>query len=310
MGTILLRVPNGLRDNEAAWTKDIELDEMTGEEEDILADQTREVGGTGTFRKSGSARITAILSRCTLRIGDETRPKGKDRFDLPDHFNKAWQRAFSSDRIFAMVRLRQASLGEIYSFSRNCPECKREIKNITIDLSRLEVHEIPLEDAQQEERVLTLPKSRDLVTWKFVQGLDEEEMERIMKEHKEDFISALLYRRIVGVRPFDEMSQANLESVKPPGGLLYLKRMKTADRRYLSTTFDAVEGGIDTDITITCDNHQCLTEFTSKLQVMGSDFFFPSATPTPSTSTSALPPKTGDTRLTPSSESLLVAADA
>ena len=290
---MVLELPNAIRVG-GTWTKEVELEEMGGDEEDILTDQARETGGTGVFKVSGPTRITSILSRCTTRIGDVTRPAGKDRYDLPDFFKNEWQLGFSSDRMFGMVRLRQLSLGNIYRFDRNCPHCKKEIKGITLDLSQLAVTNIPLGEASILEHKLRLPRSLDVVVWKCLQGIDEEEVDRIMKEHPSDFISALLYRRVVGVHAWDASSGQSLGMERPEGGLLYTKRMKSADRRFMAAEMDKNEGGLDTDIQITCDNAQCRSEFTTKLQVMGSDLFFPSATPSDASLTSAPLPNAGD----------------
>ena len=296
MSTAILRLPNGIRDTKGNWTKEIEIDEMTGDEEDILTDQAREEGGTGMFKVSGPQRITSILSRCTIRIGDDKRPEGNDRYKLPDYFRTAWDAGFSTDRVFSMVRLRQLSLGEIYRFDQNCPNCKREIKYVVIDLAKLSVTEKKLEDVMELQRKVQLPRSQDVVVWKFLCGKDEDMVDAIMREHKSDFISVMLFRRIMGVYPWDVATQSN-SSINPespvPGGLDYVKRMKSMDRRYMAQQFDASEGGIDTDIVIICDNNECRHEFSTKLQVMGGSFFFPSATPSPGSSTSAPLPSAG-----------------
>jgi len=312
MSTAILRLPNGIRDTKGNWTKEVEIDEMEGEEEDILTDQAREEGGTGLFKVSGPSRITSILSRCTTRIGEDTRPAGQDRYRLPDYFRTAWDNAFSTDRVFAMVRLRQLSLGPIYRFDQNCPSCKREIKNIVIDLARLSVSEKKLEDVMELQRKMQLPRSKDVLVWRFLQGKDEDMIDTIMKEHKSDFISVMLYRRILGVYPWDEATSSN-SSINPespiPGGLSYVKRMKSMDRRFMATSFDSAEGGVDTDITIVCDNSECRHEFSTKLQVMGGSFFFPSATLSPASSTSAALPSAGDGAQKPSLESPSASVD-
>lgn len=272
MSTFELTLPNAIRDNAGNWTKEVEISEMAGEEEDILADQTREQGGTGAMRVSGSQRITTILSRCTDRIGSERRPK--DRYVDPDYFRKAWELAYSSDRLFAMIRLRQLSLGPMYVFDRNCPSCKKEVKGITIDLSQLEVQNTPLEVAQSDEHGFELPRSKDRVFWRFVRGSDEALIEQTMKSHQADFVSALVYRRITAVSTYDKETGVHLSPTTPPGGLLYTKRMLTGDRRSLLLEFDRLEGGIDSDVKVICD--ECGTAFTTKVQVTNGDFFFPS----------------------------------
>ena len=201
-----------------------------------------------------------------------------------------------------MIRLRQLSLGDIYTFDHNCPRCKKEIKNINIDLAKLSVTDVPLEVASQADHVMTLPRSNDVVRWRFTRGEDETLIQEMMNEHKAEFISVMIYRRIVSVEVFDKTTGTLGSPVKPPGGLLYLKRMSSADRRHLQNQFQTVEGGIDTDIQVTCDN--CGTEFETKINLSGQgSFFFPSATPSPKNSTSAPSPNVGGGALTSRIES-------
>lgn len=299
MGTFQLELPNGIRDNAGNWTKEVEISEMAGEEEDILADQTREQGGTGAVRVSGSQRITSILSRCTDRIGEERRPK--DRYSSPDYFRKAWELAYSSDRLFSMIRLRQLSLGPLYVFSRNCPACKKEVKGITIDLSTLAVQNTDLSVARMEEHGFELPRSKDRVFWRFVRGADEPLIEQTMKSHQADWTSALVYRRITAVSTYDKESGLYLSPAPPPGGLVYPKRMLSADRRSLLHEFDRLEGGIDSDVQIICD--ECGHGFSTRVQVTHGDFFFPSEILSSPNSTPAPSLKSGDGATTSSSGS-------
>jgi hypothetical protein len=249
---------------------------MLGDDEDILVDQTRAPGGKGVYEKSGSSRLTEILSRCTVKVGEETRPDGKDRFELPNYFEPHWRRAYTSDRGFSMIRLRQLSLGDLYTFSDTCTNCGKELKVVTVNLADLEVKSIPLEVAQKDSHLTKVPGG-DQVQWRFLRGEDEDAVEEIVRTKKRDFVSCVMHRRTIHVN-----------GKKPEGGgLEYMKRMSTSDRRFLSVAFDEMEGGIETDIQITCD--KCNVEFSKKLAVMGkTDFFFPSATPSTSSSPSAI----------------------
>lgn len=306
-----LTLPNAIRDAAGTWTKRVIIDEMEGGEEDILVDQSRAEGGTGLMAVSGPERITKILSRCTVQVGETMRrPEGKDRYELPDFFAKVWDLGFHSDRVFSMVRLRQLSLGNLYRFDRNCPACKREIKNISIDLSTLAVTSKEIGYVSKIEHEMELPRSRDKIVWKFIQGIDERFVEETMREHKSDFMSVLLWRRILRVSQYDAVQMQHTSPGEVPGGLEYTKRMKALDRRFMTSQFDMAEGGIDTDIQIVCNNHECRTEFTTKLQVIGGDFFFPSATPSSDSSTNARLPSAGTGAPTSSPESLLENGDA
>lgn len=269
MSGLLIEIPNALRaqaTDDTSWTKDVELDELTGDEEDILTDQTRAAGGKGVLARSASRRITEVLSRCTVSLGGVTRPEGKTRKTAPLFFEKQWHRAYTSDRSFAMIRLRQISLGDDYTFEATCPSCKKGIPNIHHDLAALEVKTVPLEEASQLTRTVTLPRSGDKVTYRMLTGEDEQYIQDVLKTRKSDYLSALLARRIVGVVTTSE------DPVPPP--IEYLKGMRQYDRRFFSAEADKHEGGVDTEIKIVCD--ECHTEFLKKLDMGDPAFFFPS----------------------------------
>jgi hypothetical protein len=280
-----LNLPNGIKTPSGKWTKTVELSEMVGEDEDILVDTRRAPGGKGTLAKSGSKRISEILSRCTVSIGGEKRVNGKgevlDRFQAPDYFNAAWSNAYLSDRGFTMVRLRQFTLGNDYIFSEVCPECHKEIKRIKVKLDELELRTIPLTTSQLDTHELILPRSGDKLTWKFIKGTDEENLEELIKSNKDQLLSVVFYQRIAMVNGSTTF-----------GGLDYIKRLPKADRDYARMHFDEVEGGLDTELQIVCDG--CNTEFTRRIQLMGkSSFFFPSERDTEESSKPAPLPSSG-----------------
>lgn len=280
MNTVTLALPNAIKTKAGVAAKTVELTEMSGEEEDILADQTRDPRGKGTMAKPVNRRITEILSRCTVSIADERRPDGRDRFALPSFFESHWAAAKSNDRMFAMIRLRQLTLGPEYVFKENCVACKKEIARVTVDLSELEVHDVPVEVAALDTHVIKLPRSGDEVTWRFLLGSDEDYIDEVLRTMKDQFISAILLRRLVSVN-----------GGPVPDGLNYLRRMSSQDRRFLANHFDMTEGGIDTEVKIVCDG--CSTEFTRMINPGRPDFFFPTAAASTSSSTSHALPNAG-----------------
>ena len=298
---MIIELPNGIQDTKGEWTKTVEIDEMTGQEEDILMDQARDEGGKGTFKKSGPRRVTEILSRCTVAIGDDRRPEGRNRFNAPAYFEKVWKDAFSTDRNFAMVRIRQLTLGPKYTFEKNCPSCRKVIENVTIDLASLDVRSIPLE-AVKGEHELTLPRCKDIVTWRMLTGAHEDLTESIMDKFQSSLVSALIMMKIKKVSVFVKETESYDPPSSPPGGLEYLRRLSSADRRFLTHQFDLGEGSIDTEIKITCPNSACRREFTTRLEVMDPSFFFPSETPSSSSRTSSSSESTGTSLPTPSQD--------
>lgn len=284
METMELELPNGIQQPDGVWTKRMEISEWIGDDENALVDQTREAG-KGTYSKSFSQRILGILSRCTVRVGNVTRPDGKDRFTNPAYFEGILGSAYSDDRSFMVIRLRQLSLGNEYKFSETCSDCKKELKRVTVDLSTLEVTDIPLEVAAMSTHTLKLPRSGAVVEWRFLKVGDDRVIEEIVKTRKADFLTAIMAQRI-----------ASVDGGTPEGGCHHwLNRLAARDRRALADAFDSTGGGIDTTLQITCDNPECGHEFSKRINVSGkSDFFFPSATPSNTRSSSALSQKPGD----------------
>lgn len=262
MQTGIFELPNAIQTDSGEWVREIELAEMTGMEEDILADQTR-LGGKGHFAKSVTQRMTEILSRCTVRLGSHARPEGKDRFTAPLYFAKAWDNAYSNDRVYALMRLRQVSLGDKLVFPDTCPECKKEIKRVSVDLNDLEVQTIDFNTACMRVRQVKLPRSGDTVDWRPLTAQDEPVLEEIARDRKSDFLSAFIFQRIMLIN-----------GSAPPKGVEYVKKMGQYDRRFLNSYFDTAEGGIDTSIGVVCDS--CATEFRRKVNVGDQSFFFPS----------------------------------
>lgn len=281
MTTMTTFLPNAIQQLNGEWTKEIEFDEMTGDEEDILLDMTRATNrGEGLAAKSIPRRITEILSRCTVRIGEDYRPNGKTRDDSPGYFEPQWRAAYCSDRLTALIRLRQLSLGPEYILSVPCPACTVDIPRVIFDLSKLKVIDVPVDKAKLPHHMVTLPKSGEEVSWRILRGeKDEEYLNEIGKHHKSDFMSVVTHRHLVSVN-----------GGEIPGGLDYVKKMKTLDRRFLMKQFDINQGSVDTKLEVRCP--ECSHDFSFKLNPMGNGFFFPEELPgaTAAPSTSKSPP--------------------
>jgi hypothetical protein len=284
---MVITLPNAIRQTDGKWVKEVEIDEMTGEEEDILADQTRKPGGKGILAKSSSQRMTEVLARCTVRVGEEVRPNGQTRDTAPRYFEKHWEKAFIGDRGFATIRLRQYSHGNIYRFEDTCPSCGKQLKNVQVDLADLKVTDIPIE-LVKDMHPFTAPSGLR-VEWRPFVGTDEGKVADIMRDRKSDFLSYLFMLRLATVNG----EVPTVQSVK---------KLKSSDRRAIMEQFDSIEGGIDTNVEIVCDSEACDTEFTRKLAVGNPSFFFPSVTKLASRVTSSSLPRSGDGPWSRSSE--------
>lgn len=224
----------------------VELDEMTGYEEDLLGDKTKQTSGMA---------INEVLSRCLVSIGAIAPEKpGRGKFFLP-HLDKM----LIGDRTFLLIRLRQLSLGDMFFFEAVCPSCHHRHPRASIDLAGLSIKEMP--DPTRREWTVTLP-SKTLATFRALAGSDERKLLTIRKQHKEDLFSSLLMLRLV------EIGGEKVTSISQ------IKKLTTKDRDFLRGQFDATEGGIDTQIEMTCDG--CGAEWKMALPVGEHSFFFPS----------------------------------
>lgn len=261
-------LPNAIKTPSGIWTKVVEIASMTGREEDILQDQRMAPGGKGRMLRSPSERMTEILSRCTVSVGGdescptpEARPEGKDRKSAPLYFQNMWKNAFMNDRGYVVIRLRQYSLGDEFIYETNCPHCKKELKQVRVELDRLEVSDRPIEMVTQDEFSVKLPDSGDRAVWRMLTGKDEEILREIQESRKADRGTAFLRLHLLtvgGVRVTDEV----------------VRDLSSRDRRALTDEFQRTEGGIDTRIELTCDS--CGFEFSQMLNVGHPNFFFPS----------------------------------
>ena len=94
---------------------ELELREMTGAEEELLTNQR--------LIRSGEA-INQVLRNCFVRLGEKTDP------DLAEVMN-----LLSGDRLFALVRLRQISLGDEVELELSCPNSACRMTNfVTVNL--------------------------------------------------------------------------------------------------------------------------------------------------------------------------------
>ena len=99
---------------------EIELKEMTGAEEELLTNQR--------LIRNGEA-INQVLRNCTVRLGENEKPSVNDILDL-----------LSGDRLFALVKLRQISLGDEVELELTCPNASCRMTNyVTVNLEDLKV---------------------------------------------------------------------------------------------------------------------------------------------------------------------------
>lgn len=237
-GTVFL--PCGYIDADGKLHEEVELREMTGDEEDILA----------MPNVSGSVKMSRIIGNCLSRIGTITKTELLQQ--IPPKLT-------IGDRTVLLLALRAVSLGVIYTFSIKCPECRKHF-NTGLRLDRLEV--IPMVDRMQREIVMTLPSGKTCVV-RVMTGEDEDRLEqmRLGTTNRKDALSLAILARL-----------KSLEGQEKPG-LRGVKTLSLRDRHTIRNWYRKMEGGVETDVDVACT--ECGHEFKTTLDIGQPAFFFP-----------------------------------
>lgn len=244
-------LPCGYVDPESGVViREIELDEMTGYEEDILGDKAK--------HKTGRA-LDEVLARCLHRLGDRER-KDPQNGQRGLTFVEDVRNMLASDRTFLLIRLRQLSMGSTFAFPAVCLICNCRMERVEVELEGLSITTMKEEDVIRGEWDVELPSGRT-ATFRSLTGKDERTLQQIQKAKKDSLFSAVLNLRVTQL-------DGEKSSIKA------LKGLTKRDRDFLRARFDEKEGGIDTDIEIDCE--ECGQEFVMTLPVGEQSFFFPS----------------------------------
>ena len=211
---------------------EIELKEMTGAEEELLTNQR--------LIRSGDA-INQVLRNCLVRIDDNTDPSVNDVLDL-----------LSGDRLFALVRLRQISLGDEVELELTCSSNTCRMANYTsVNLDELKVTPY----SEQREFDFLLSGSKKTVRFGYLDGHKEK---RLASLREPNITSAMLIRII--------------EIDGQPPSKKSLAEMSMRDRNALRQEMARVDAGIDTVVEVECES--CGTRIRTRLEAEP-PFLFP-----------------------------------
>lgn len=211
---------------------ELELREMTGTEEELLTNQR--------LIRSGEA-INQVLRNCFVRLGEKTDP------DLAEVMN-----LLSGDRLFALVRLRQISLGDEVELELSCPNSACHMTNfVTINLEDLKVTPY----GEEREFSFKLSGSKKTVRFGYLDGHKEKRLASL----REPNISSAMLIRILDI-------DGKAPSKKS------LAEMSMRDRNALRQEMSRVDAGIDTSVETECDG--CGTKIRTRLEAEPA-FLFP-----------------------------------
>jgi hypothetical protein len=233
----LFDLPCGYVDGDGTLHTEIKVREITGHEEDMLANR----------KLKSNKKLNELITRCVERIGTIT-DKGQ--------LSKVVLDMTVGDRLFAIFAIRRVTVGDLYTYQVKCSQCQA-IDTVTMDLSVLEVKHMP--DPLKREFEVTLPKSGVHITFSPMTGRGEEKLSTLAKR-TEDALSLALLMRLTEI----DGSRPSLKAVKD---------MSSVDRIFLRDAFTKVEGGVETTIDHECP--ECYAEFKEELDVSQAGFFFP-----------------------------------
>ena len=211
---------------------ELELREMTGAEEELLTNQR--------LIRSGEA-INQVLRNCFVRLGEKTDP------DLSEVMN-----LLSGDRLFALVRLRQISLGDEVELELSCPNSACRMTNfVTVNLEDLKVTPY----GEEREFAFKLLGSKKTVRFGYLDGHKEKRLASL----REPNISSAMLIRILDI-------DGKAPSKKS------LAEMSMRDRNALRQEMSRVDAGIDTSVETECDG--CGSKIRTRLEAEPA-FLFP-----------------------------------
>jgi hypothetical protein len=231
-------LPCGYLDEGGNLFTEVALKEITGSEEDLLANP----------KMQPVKKINELLTRCVQRLGPYTE-RGRISQVVLD--------LTVGDRAFMMFAVRRISLGDDYPFKDKCPSCETE-KLYTVDLSELEPRKMP--DPKKRSFDEILPSGKPC-RFHPMTGKDEERLAKFDK-NKADTLSLSILMRLDSL----ENKAPTLQDVKDLG---------LRDRNFLRDQFEDTEGGLDTEVELECPD--CGEQFKRDVDVGQQGFFFPSA---------------------------------
>ncbi len=222
----------------------VEIRPMTAREEDILTSRA--------LIKKGTV-ITELIKSCLI-----------DKSINPDDL-------VTGDRNAIMTSLRITGYGNDYNIEVDCPACGERSKQL-FDLTALPLKRLTCEPVNSGQNVFeyTLPYTKKVVKFKFLDGHDETQINKLQERSKKSGnkngnMVTLRYRhQILAVDHITDKTKIQM----------FIRNMPAKDSRALRAHVDAIEPGIDMKGWIECP--MC-GEHSEVRMPLGASFFWPDA---------------------------------
>lgn len=234
-------LPTGYLDDDGVLHKEAAVQEITGNEEDILTSKKMPV----------HMRMSKIIENCIVSIG----PYKQGISD----WSKICKSLTASDRLYLILKIRSVSLGPLFSFKVGCPQCEK-FSNQTVSLDDFTVKGIP--NPRERSWTGTLPKTKWTYRARVQTGQDEGLMSKL--DNSTDLMTMAIMSHLIELNG------------KQPIDLKTVKSLSLIDRQHLRDDFTQHEGDIDNEVEVTCPH--CGEDFKTEIKIADPHFFFPSAT--------------------------------
>ena len=222
----------------------VEIRPMTAREEDILTSRA--------LIKKGTV-ITELIKSCLV-----------DKTIDPNVL-------ISGDRNAIMTSLRITGYGADYSAEVECPACGEKSKQ-SFDLTKLPLttlEESPLE-AGQNLFSFTLPYTKKVIKFKFLDGNDENDINKLQERGKKQGMknsNAITLRYRYQIQSVDAVTDKTKIQ-------MFIRNMPARDSRALRAHIDKIEPGIEMKNWMECPH--CGEESEVRMP-LGASFFWPDA---------------------------------
>jgi Family of unknown function (DUF6760) len=237
-------LPGGYVDQGGVIHREVELNPLTGREEELLAASTR--------RESASL-VTLVLSRCIRRIGA-----------ISPVSEEVARNLLIADRQYLLLKLREVTFGDQVRANILCPwpDCGQRV---AINFS---INDIPTRELQDKGPVYTMILSPELagelreedrkITFRLPNGADQEAISPLLAENEARALAKLLGRCIQSIGRLTNPGEDVISQLSPAARLAIERQMET------------IAPQVELTMDVNC--HECGREFSAPFDLHR--FFF------------------------------------
>lgn len=204
-----------------------------------VAEANRWASRSGDKQTPGQV-FNELLKACTVKVVDPG----------PAYAEFSWDTALIGDRFFGLMQIRCTSYKEPYAFKWQCDKSSEGGCGKTFDVAiNLDKDgDLRYVDMSPEARRIYRESNRFETTvagykvvFKLINGSDEPKVQRLLEQNKDRQLSASIASRLV-----------EIEGVEPNDWMRWLDDLDLDDFLKLKDAIEGVDGGVDTEIDISC----------------------------------------------------------